>query len=316
MFGGGSNAALQAYEYVSDGKDFDIGEMFESAAMGGVLGGLMGPAGTDAVFAKSLQVIGGVETLRGVKDAIDTGDFKHLVVGAVMGGIGTFTRRTPKPDRRSRSRRVSSTRRNVSSRVGITETVEAGGGGRAVTVHGGGRGAAGAAGLSEGTSPRRAIYTIIRDDFEKVVASQRVWGKTEGSVYGMAEANAPRWKTWIDRPGADPGRVVFTGKAAEAFKRHEVWGAYSGLKRLLGQHKAGFGDLMWAPENAVRVGNTLFVSEVQLGAHASQSTAWAAARLWGRRLGIDPASTYVTYQGVKFVINAATPGDQISDQDK
>lgn len=156
------------------------------------------------------------------------------------------------------------------------------------------------------------IHTVITDDFDKVAASRRVWGSTEGSVYGMADENAPRWKTWIDAPGADPGRVVFTGKAAGAFRRHEVWGAFSGLKRILGQYKAGFGDLTWAPENAVRVGNTLYVSEVQLGAHVSQSATWASARLWGRRLFIDPASTYVTYRGVKAVVDAVMPSDQAS----
>jgi hypothetical protein len=106
-------------------------------------------------------------------------------------------------------------------------------------------------------------------------------------------------------PGSTPPdrtRVVFTGRAAEAFHGHEVEGVYSGLKRLVGQHKAGFGDLMWNPRDAVRIGDTLYVSEVQLAMHAGQTEAQAALRLWGRRFGLDAPLTagtiYVGYEAI------------------
>ena len=168
-------------------------------------------------------------------------------------------------------------------------------------VHGGEGGTAGLAGVARGKPPT-AIYTTIKDDFQKVVESGRVWGQTEGAVYGMAKPDAARWRTMLGELGEDPGRVVFTGRAAEAFHKHEFEGVFSGLKRLLGQHKSGFGDLAWDPKNAVRMGDTLYVSDVQLAMHAGQTEAKALARLWGRRLGADaPLTAWAVYTGYKVI---------------
>ncbi len=106
----------------------------------------------------------------------------------------------------------------------------------------------------------------------------------------MRIPNAPRWRTMIDTPVEDVGTITFRGKAADLFKPHEAVGPFSGLKRLLGQQKAGFGDIVF--DDAYKVGNRIFVYEAHLGSHLGQSTNCAAARLRGRRsfdLGLDGA---------------------------
>jgi RHS repeat-associated protein len=155
-------------------------------------------------------------------------------------------------------------------------------------------------GVTRGGMGGGAIYNVT-DDFSKVVSSGRVWGQTEGSVYGMRSANAPRWRTMADTPFRDPGTIIFEGQAAGLFKPHPVEGLYSGLKRALGQQKAGFGDIVFNPASSTVRGNTLIIRNAYLSPHAGQSSSWAAKRLWGRRLGIDlpvtSAAGYYLYQG-------------------
>lgn len=98
------------------------------------------------------------------------------------------------------------------------------------------------------------VYTV-QDDATKILAGQafpggfwqRIWGQTEGAVYGMNDPLAAWWRA-SKRPGwlqqmSEPVIFRFEGEAARVFRRHEVSGLFSGMKNLLGQYKAGFGDL-------------------------------------------------------------------------
>jgi RHS repeat-associated protein len=135
----------------------------------------------------------------------------------------------------------------------------------------------------------KVVYTVT-GNIDEIASSGRVWGQTEGSVYGMASEGAPAWQTLRGARASDDGVLVFEGQAAELFKPHEIWGPFSGLKRGLGQLKAGFGDIAFDPSKAIREGNRLIIREGTLAPHMGQSCGKAAARLWGRRaldLGID-----------------------------
>jgi RHS repeat-associated protein len=149
----------------------------------------------------------------------------------------------------------------------------------------------------------RQVYNVT-DDFSEVVSSGRVWGQTEGSVYGMGSANAPRWRTMADPPVRDPGTIIFEGQAASLFKPHPIEGVYSGMKRLLGQQKAGFGDIVFDPSTSILRGNTLIIQNATLGPHAGQTSLQAARRLWGRRLLLDAPITagtgYAGYLGYQL----------------
>jgi hypothetical protein len=133
------------------------------------------------------------------------------------------------------------------------------------------------------------IFSAVRE-VEAIWTARRYWGMTEGSVYG---AKMPV-TTWQERLKAGltgmrrEGTVVFQGDAAKLFHAHEIEGPYSAMKRLLGQQKAGFGDIII--ESAVKEGNMIIVTQARLaaGQHAGQTTAWATARLWGRRLALEP----------------------------
>jgi len=149
----------------------------------------------------------------------------------------------------------------------------------------------------------QVVYTV-QEDIGKIWSSQRVWGQTEGAVYGMRIPNAPRWRTMIDTPKRDPGRIIFKGDAAKLFKPHEVWGPFSGMKRLFGQQKAGFGDVVF--DQAFRNGNQIIVTGAHLEKHAGQSTVWAVTRLWGRRsldVGLDGVIIVGVGAGVVYVVN-------------
>jgi|GEM_PF-5561676 len=132
-------------------------------------------------------------------------------------------------------------------------------------------------------SPKR-IYSQV-DNFNKIADDGRLWGQTEGSVYGMDTPNASRLRTMMDPKVADPGTIIFEGEAADLFKRHPIEGPYSGMKRAMGQHKAGFGDLVWDEADTVRDGNTLIVRKATLDPdHAGQPNADAAKRLRDRQI--------------------------------
>jgi len=147
-------------------------------------------------------------------------------------------------------------------------------------------------------APHNQVITVT-EDISLIRASGRVWGQTEGSVYGMTTQGASRARTMANAKVRDPGTIVFEGQAASLFRPHPVEGWYSGLKRLLGQQKSGFGDIVFSAESAAwnAQAATLTIQQAQMGTHAGQSTLRALSRLWGRRLGIEPLPIYAGATG-------------------
>jgi hypothetical protein len=84
----------------------------------------------------------------------------------------------------------------------------------------------------------------------------RIWAMTEGSVYAHEVPNPPRWKTMVDAKN-DPVILKFVGENAEVFKSHETTGLYSLIKNMLGQKKAGFGDLTFQSAKPTGVAHTV-----------------------------------------------------------
>ena len=147
------------------------------------------------------------------------------------------------------------------------------------------------------------IYTT-QNDINKIWDTQRVWGLTEGAVYGMPFPNAPRWRTMVNPHIRDPGDIIFKDGAASLFKPHEVWGPFSGIKKLVGQQKSDFGDIVF--DQASRDGSVITVTAAHIGSHAGQSQLWAASRLWGRRsldIAMDAGFIVGVGYGVVYVLN-------------
>jgi hypothetical protein len=142
---------------------------------------------------------------------------------------------------------------------------------------------------SSETPGNRTIYTVTAD-ISKIAESGRVWGKTEGTVYGMAVDNAPRWRTSLGNKKVDPGKIVFEGQAADLFSKHPVEGIYSGIKRLVGQYKAPFGDIAFNKSTMSFDGSTLVIRDADVVPHAGQSTLTALSKLWTRRT-LDASGT-------------------------
>ncbi len=149
-----------------------------------------------------------------------------------------------------------------------------------------------------------------------IVRTGRVWGQTEGSVYGTVlnpESNSSvvrglaRATSMADKKVADVGLLQFEGQAAEVLAPHPLEGMYSGLKNVLGQYKGGFGDIvideadlvLGLPNGARKVIIRVAHNE---GTHAGQTAFRAARRLWGRRALIDTPITYAAGNGVAHAI--------------
>ncbi|PRP90408.1 eCIS core domain-containing protein [Enhygromyxa salina] len=158
------------------------------------------------------------------------------------------------------------------------------------------------------------------NDIELIWQSFRYWGQTEGAVYGARTPVTTFWQRMKAMIGKKEGLVVFQGEAAQLFKAHAVEGPYSGMKRLLGQHKAGFGDIMF--DEATRQGNTIIVTRAHIATpaeiqHAGQPTTWATARLWGRRLTLEPlAAAGLASGGVMVYMLWDWVSDTDSEEDK
>ena len=75
-------------------------------------------------------------------------------------------------------------------------------------------------------------YTDSLDDIEKL---GRNWGLSEGAVYAQRAGGNRFARGHLTKFS---GEVVFEGQAASLFRPHPVKGWFSGLKRLMGQHKA------------------------------------------------------------------------------
>lgn len=141
------------------------------------------------------------------------------------------------------------------------------------------------------------IIISRQNDVKKILESKRIWGSTEGSTYGVAKPIETKWdkiKTGVH--GEKEGTFIFTPEAAALFKKHEFEGLYSGMKRAAGQYKGPFGDIIIEESKQVMVNGRphIIVTKARraLGSPMElrhvQTTTRANARLWGRRLGIEP----------------------------
>jgi hypothetical protein len=154
---------------------------------------------------------------------------------------------------------------------------------------------------------RAQLIFSAANDINLIWKSQRYWGLTEGSVYGARIPVDTFWQRLRAMVSRKEGMVIFQGEAAKLFHAHEVEGAYSAMKRLLGQHKAGFGDIVF--DAAIKEGDTIIVTRAHIATaaevqHAGQSTAWAMGRLWGRRLVIEPLAVAGAASGLVLLYAA------------
>ena len=136
------------------------------------------------------------------------------------------------------------------------------------------------------------IYNVT-NDINKIISSGRVWGNTEGAVYGLSIPNAPIWRTWANPKMRDPGFVIFEGQAASLCKPHPIEGPYSLMKRLLGQYKGPFSDIVFESEKAVihKLSDgkiQVTVREAWMGVHAGQSQCDAVVRYFSRKYILEP----------------------------
>lgn len=139
----------------------------------------------------------------------------------------------------------------------------------------------------------RTTTWTLQGDREAILESRRIWGKTEGSVYGMDTPNLPTWRA-TGGGTVSPNSAIFRFSGENnIFQPHEITGPFSLIKRLLGQSKAGFGDIAF--EEATQIGTRIVAgNEIPIynltgvrllpGEFAGQGATWAASRLWGRRI--------------------------------
>jgi RHS repeat-associated protein len=162
---------------------------------------------------------------------------------------------------------------------------------------------------SAGTMSRPDRLFTAQQDADKILQSGRIWGQTEGSVYAgtqnnlLARMGVPAWLRNTRQARPNDTTFVFEGQAARLFQPHEVLGPLSLIKRLGGQHKAGFGDIRLLKWHRHANGE-IIVTEAELlaGQHAGGKL-WnlfgPAARLWGRRgfeLGADATMGAIYYR--------------------
>lgn len=134
------------------------------------------------------------------------------------------------------------------------------------------------------------------DNVDLIWGSARYWGMTEGAVYGARYPVNTFWQRLKAMVPEKEGMVIFQGQAAQLFGPHMFVGPYSAMKRALGQHKAGFGDIVF--EQATLHGKNIIVTRARISrAHEGRwhlapnfgsNNLWAAARLAGRGFLIEP----------------------------
>ncbi len=152
------------------------------------------------------------------------------------------------------------------------------------------------------------IYTLT-NNFDDVVSSERMWGQTEGAVYGLPSKQF--WKGSINPKLNDPGVVIFKGQAATLFEPHRPIGLLSLFKRSLTQHKTGLGDVMFDMSTASRRGNVLIVRNAEMGANLGRVKPFGVvdvgpSSFWGPkrhqfRVGFEILSDIVIVGGVTYL---------------
>ncbi len=154
---------------------------------------------------------------------------------------------------------------------------------------------------------------------EKILESKRLWGKTEGAVYSSprpAETFSQHIKSGVIRK-KDQTTFIFTPQAAALFKPHEIEGIYSGYKRLVGQHKGPFGDIIIEEHSQMIKGTTIINEKAiphnyvvikkarrtdptkgeKLFAPENQSATKAALRKAGRIATIETSAGLIAFFG-------------------
>jgi len=139
----------------------------------------------------------------------------------------------------------------------------------------------------------------VTSNMDAINATQKYFGNTEGTAYSMGVKDAPRWRSG-QKKISDPHTIHFIEEAAALFNKHEVWGPFSGLKRILGQYKASFGDIKFLESSYNPKTKVLTVSRAIIVPHSPrnvliyikaggfpltgrQYAAFALSKLWGRR---------------------------------
>jgi RHS repeat-associated protein len=142
--------------------------------------------------------------------------------------------------------------------------------------------------LGAAASPSRLFS--MQGDMGKIIRDRRIWGMTEGRVWGTTKLGAGAARTGKllgDLPEMGQ-RVIFEfqGEAARVFRPVRVWGIFSGLKALGGQRATGLGDVRLDAFEAPSAFDLATLSyrsivtgaEVLAGKFAGQS----AAKAWTR----------------------------------
>jgi RHS repeat-associated protein len=144
--------------------------------------------------------------------------------------------------------------------------------------------------------------------FDAVRNSSRLWGKTEGVVWGLSEAGG---RSMINR-GVN-GSIQFVDDAARLFHRRPIEGVWSGFKNWQGQYVTRFGDLAWDAARASQLaGNNLLVGSAQVVAHSPQWAGQAMRNYWGTK-ALDQFVTSLTSNTGRILWGAVngdtTPGN-------
>lgn len=159
--------------------------------------------------------------------------------------------------------------------------------------------------LSKNLKPRNPPLVIVtaQNDMDKILGGKRIWGRTEGRVYAShREMDGVIDKLRTGVHDKKEGTIIFSGDTAALFKPHEVKGLYSAYKRIAGQQRGPFGDivieefkkemidgkLVVVITKARRAKDSAHTSEVL---HQGQSTFKAARKVAARVVTLDGALT-------------------------
>ncbi|NNN05060.1 MAG: hypothetical protein HKL90_04085 [Elusimicrobia bacterium] len=149
-----------------------------------------------------------------------------------------------------------------------------------------------------------------------VASGGRVAATTERFVYGTRREINSVWRQVLSGVVPKDGTVVFQGRAADLFSKHEVTGTYSLIKRMAGQLTTnGEGDIVITKAFYNAQTKTLSILDARMVAQGEKrfllrSEGWSTAKLWGRRVVLDPAMTAAT----GFIVvqsAAASQGDNV-----
>ena len=150
------------------------------------------------------------------------------------------------------------------------------------------------------TTDSRNFASIAGRTDTGAASGGRLAATTERFVYGTRREINSVWRQVLSGVVPKDGTVVFQGRAADLFSKHEVTGAYSLVKRAAGQLTTnGEGDIVITKAFYNAQTKTLSILDARMVASGERrfllrSEGWSTAKLWGRRLVLDPAMTTAT----------------------